>query len=138
MADTEIVAKEKQQLADGAEKTRAGRTFVPDVDIVESDTGLTLWADMPGVSEKDVEVHLENHVLRLTGIVNTSHYDKLSPLYTEYNVGDYYREFRLHEDIDPEKIAAHMRNGVLEVELPKRAQAQPRKIEVKAAEPMAS
>jgi HSP20 family molecular chaperone IbpA len=132
MAETEIVAKEKQQ-AEGAEKTRAGRSFVPDVDIVESDHGLTLWADMPGVSEKDVEVRLENHVLRLSGIVNTSTYDKLSPLYTEYNVGNYYREFRLHEDIDPEAISAQMRNGVLEVQLPKRAQAQPRRIEVKAS-----
>jgi HSP20 family molecular chaperone IbpA len=131
-AEPEIIAKEKQQ-AEGAEKTRAGRYFVPDVDIAESDKGLVLWADMPGVSEKDVEVNLENHVLRIVGMVNTSTYDKLSPLYTEYNVGNYYREFRLHEDIDPEGISAHMRNGVLEVQLPKRAQAQPRRIEVKSA-----
>jgi HSP20 family molecular chaperone IbpA len=131
-AEPEIMAKEKQQ-AEGTEKTRAGRYFVPDVDIAESDKGLVLWADMPGVSEKDVEVNLENHVLRIVGMVNTSTYDKLSPLYTEYNVGNYYREFRLHEDIDPEGISAHMRNGVLEVQLPKRAQAQPRRIEVKSA-----
>jgi HSP20 family protein len=128
--EQEIVAKEKQPL-EGAEKTRPGRYFVPEVDIAESNKGLMLWADMPGVSDKDVEVNLENHVLRITGVVNTSTYDKLSPLYTEYNVGNYYREFRLHEDIDPEAITAHMRNGVLEVQLPKRAQAQPRRIEVK-------
>jgi HSP20 family molecular chaperone IbpA len=129
-AEPEIVAKEKQQ-AEGAEKTRPGRYFVPDVDIAESDKGLVLWADMPGVSEKDVEVNLENQVLRITGTIDTSSYDKLSPLYTEYNVGNYHREFRLHEDIDRDGITAHMRNGVLEVQLPKRAQAQPRRIEIK-------
>ncbi|HLW71028.1 MAG TPA: Hsp20/alpha crystallin family protein [Candidatus Binataceae bacterium] len=129
MPEAEIVAKEKQQV-EGAEKTRPGRYFQPDVDICESEKTLRLWADMPGVSEKDVNVSLKDRVLSITGLVTAEAYDKLAPLYTEYNVGSYYREFALHAEIDVAGITARMRNGVLEVELPKRQEAQPRRIEV--------
>jgi HSP20 family molecular chaperone IbpA len=59
-------------------------------------------------------------------------YNGLRPVYTEYNVGNYYREFALNEQIDDSKIRATLRNGVLELELPKREEAKPRRIEVRA------
>jgi HSP20 family protein len=127
--EQEIATKEKQAVQ-GTEKTRPGRYFLPDVDIYERDDGLRLWADMPGVSEKDVEVMLKDGVLTITGMVSTALYAKLSPVYSEYNVGNYYRQFALNEEIDGSRIKARMRNGVLEVELPKRERAKPRKIEV--------
>jgi HSP20 family protein len=130
--EQEIVTKEKQQV-EGTEKTRPGRYFVPDVDISEDDQGLRLWADMPGVAEKDVEVVLKDNVLTITGNVDAGIYNQLSPIYTEYNVGNYYRQFALNEHIDDSRIMARMRNGVLEVELPKREQAKPRRIEVRSA-----
>jgi HSP20 family protein len=126
--EQEIVTKEKQQV-EGTEKTRPGRYFVPDVDICENDDTLRLWADMPGVSDKDVDVTLKDNVLTITGMVGASMYNQLAPLYTEYNVGNYYRQFTL----DDARIRARMRNGVLEVELPKREQAKPRKIQVQSA-----
>jgi len=129
--EQEIVAKEKQQV-EGTEKTRPGRYFLPDVDICETDKMLRLWADMPGVSEKDVNVTLKDNVLSISGMVAASVYDRLAPRYTEYNVGNYYREFMLHEDIDGQAIAARMRNGVLEVDLPKRQEAQARRIQVES------
>ena len=129
--EQEIVAKEKQQV-EGTEKTRPGRYFLPDVDICETDKMLRLWADMPGVSEKDVNVTLKDNVLSISGMVTASVYDRLAPRYTEYNVGNYYREFMLHEDIDGQAIAARMRNGVLEVDLPKRQEAQARRIQVES------
>lgn len=129
--EQEIATREKQE-AQGAEKTRPGRYFVPAVDIRENENELKLWADMPGVSEKDAEVSLNDGVLTIAGKVSPAAYDKLSPLYTEYNVGNYFRQFELNEDIDEARIKARMRNGVLEVELPKREHARPRRIEVSA------
>jgi HSP20 family protein len=91
MPEQEIVTKEKQQVQ-GTEQTRPGRYFMPDVDICENDDGLRLWADMPGVLEKDVDVVLKNGVLTITGTVSTASYEKLAPLYTEYNIGNYIRQ----------------------------------------------
>jgi HSP20 family molecular chaperone IbpA len=131
MPDQEIATKEKQQ-AESMERTRPGRYFVPEVDICENDDSLRLWADMPGVSENDVDVTLRNGVLTISGKVATSTYENLAPLYTEYNVGNYVRQFTLNEEIDETGIKARMRNGVLEVELPKREHARPRRIQVAA------
>ena len=132
MPEQEIVTKEKQQVQ-GTETTRPGRYYVPDVDICEFPDKLMLWADMPGVPEKSVEVMLKDNHLTLTGTVSPSTYNNLSPLYTEYNVGNYSRQFALNQDIDESRIQARMRDGVLEVELPKREHAKPRKIEVQVA-----
>jgi len=129
----EIATKEKQQLAKPQEQTRPGRYYVPDVNIYEFDDSLKLWADMPGVKEKDVTVTLKDGVLTIIGQVATDMYAGLRPMYTEYNVGNYYREFSLNEDIDESQIRATLRNGVLELELPKKEKARPRQIEVHSA-----
>jgi HSP20 family protein len=133
MTPQEMTPKEKQELSAGQEKTRPGRHYLPDVDIAEFSDRLQIYADLPGVSEKDVQVTLDNDVLTIQGVVNTGMYDGLSPLYTEYNVGNYFRQFSLHETIDGSAIKATMRNGVLELVLPKVEAAKPRKIEVKVS-----
>jgi HSP20 family protein len=133
MTPQEMTPREKQELSAGQEKTRPGRHYLPDVDIAEFSDRLQIWADLPGVSEKDVQVTLDNDVLTIQGEVNTGMYDGLSPLYTEYNVGNYFRQFSLHETIDGSAIKATMRNGVLELVLPKVEAAKPRKIEVKVS-----
>lgn len=136
MADKEIkdiITKEKQQLAKPQEQTRPGRYYVPDVNIYELDQSLKLWADVPGVKEKDVNVTLKDGVLTIVGQVATDMYAGLRPMYTEYNIGNYYREFVLNEEIDESKIRATLRNGVLELELPKKEKAKPRQIEVRSA-----
>jgi HSP20 family protein len=132
MADketTEIATKEKRQLAKPQEQTRPGRYYVPDVNIYEFDESLKLWADLPGVKEKDVNVTLKDGVLTIVGQVGTDMYAGLRPI----NVGNYYREFVLNEDIDESKIRATLRNGVLELELPKKEKARPRQIEIRSA-----
>jgi HSP20 family protein len=129
----EITTKEKQQLAKPQEQTRPGRYYVPDVNIYEFNDSLKLWADIPGVKEKDVEVTLKDGVLTIIGKVSTDMYAGLRPMYTEYNVGNYYREFALTENIDDSKIKARLRNGVLELELPKKEHAKPKRIEVRSA-----
>jgi HSP20 family protein len=133
MDTREIATKEKQELAKPQEQTRPGRYFVPDVNIYEFDESLKLWADMPGVKEQDVNVTLKDGVLTIVGQVATDMYAGLRPLYTEYNVGNYHRQFSLNENIDESKIRAMLRNGVLELELPKKEKARPRQIEVRSA-----
>ena len=130
----EITTKEKQELAKAQEQTRPGRYYVPNVNIYELEDSLKLWADMPGVKEKDLDVTLNNGVLTIVGKVATDMYAGLRPMYTEYNIGNYYREFAVNESIDESKIKATLRNGVLELELPKKEQAKPKRIEVRSAE----
>ncbi len=131
MTEQEIATKEKQQVQ-GQEKTRAGRFFLPEVDIEELNDSLKLFADMPGVKQSDVEVTLDKGTLTIVGTVSTEVYQKLTPLYTEYNVGNYFRQFELNEDIDAQRINASMRDGVLELTLPKSERARPQRIEVNA------
>ncbi len=114
------------------EYTRPGHTYRPSVDILETEDSLWLWADMPGVEEKSVDVQLKDQVLSIEGRVSLDDYQELTPLYTEYNVGNYAQRFTLSSAIDAERIRASMKNGVLELELPKAAEARLRRIEVRA------
>jgi HSP20 family molecular chaperone IbpA len=125
----EVVAQAKQESA-AQEQTRPGRTFVPNVDIRETADALWLWADVPGVDEKSIDVRLENGRLSLEGRVSAADYENLSPVYTEYNVGDFVRSFRISDAIDAERVRAKVTDGVLELELPKAASARPRRIPV--------
>ncbi len=119
---------EKQAVSE--ETTRPGRTYQPNVDIWETEDKLWLWADMPGVDEGSVDVHLRDNVLSISGHVDAEDYKNLSPVYTEYRVGNYTKRFTLSNAIDHEGIRASVRDGVLELELPKVARARARRIEV--------
>jgi HSP20 family molecular chaperone IbpA len=129
--NTELSAKEKQEVK-GAEGTRPGRWFVPDIDVCETPDSLWLWADMPGVDESSVEVNLREGVLSIEGRVSLKEYDGLRPAYTEYNVGNFSRRMSVSDHIDAERIAARMSNGVLELQLPKSERVKPRRIPVTA------
>ncbi|HVM95798.1 MAG TPA: Hsp20/alpha crystallin family protein [Candidatus Acidoferrales bacterium] len=128
---TEITPREKQEVQ-GAEGTRPGRSYVPDIDVSESGDSLCLWADMAGVDENSVEVDLKDGVLSIVGRVSVKNYEGLQPAYTEYNVGDYVRRLRVADDVDVENIKAKMRNGVLELQLPKAQRLKARRIQVQA------
>ncbi len=126
----DIETTEKQALEETEEATWAGVTYVPAVDIWETEQTITLKADVPGVRNEDVEIGLEDDVLTLNGRVALDQYDGLRPLYSEFNVGNFFRRFTLGEAIDQGKIEADMKDGVLTVTLPKKEKALPRKIEV--------
>ena len=128
MAD-EVAVQEKKESA-VAEATLPGRTYTPSVDISESKESLWLWADVPGVDENSIDVQLENNQLTIEGRVSLDEYPDLTPVYTEYQVGNFVRSFRVSESIDMDRIKAIVRNGVLELELPKAEQARARRIAV--------
>ena len=128
MTQQELNVPQKQEARD--EATRAGRTYVPQVDIYETKDGLWLWADMPGVDEESLNVHLDNGVLTIEGQVDVKQYEDMDPLYTEYNVGNYVRRFTLSNDVDSDRIVARMQHGVLSLEIPKAERAKPRRIAI--------
>jgi HSP20 family protein len=132
MTTQELAAKEKQELQEREQHTRAGRTYVPDVDIREDDQALWLWADMPGVAQDRVNVELHDGVLTIEGDVSPQDYSGLSPVYTEYNVGNFVRRFTLPhaQHFDQDNVSARLVNGVLEVKLPKAEKAKPRRVPI--------
>jgi HSP20 family protein len=114
----------------GAEATRGGPFFAPRVDIYETDKELTLFADVPGARPEDVDLRYERGELLLHARVR----DRARGghvLLEEYEQGDFYRVFQIHESIDSARIAAECKNGVLAVHLPKAESAQPRKVNVR-------
>src|SRR5579871_6262881 len=108
----ELAVREKQEVA-GEEKTIPGRFFVPATDAYETEEGLTLVMEMPGVSRDNLDVSLEEGVLRIEGKLDFSKYADLEPLYTEYNIGHYARSFSLSDQVDQDNIAAKLEDGVL-------------------------
>ena len=132
------MANEVTQAADKApvempETTAGGRIYRPLADVVETDEGVTLMLEMPGVSAEDVDITLEKRVLTIRGKVRHASPENLQLAYAEYGEGDYERAFTLSDDFDPEKIGAEVSHGVLTVTLPRAAEAKPKKIAVKAA-----
>ena len=128
----ELKVREKQELSTDTEQTRPGAVYTPDVDIFESETDITLLADMPGVTTEKMAIDLRDDVLTLTGEAETDGEASEEPLVMEYGVGKYYRQFTLSEVVDQAKITAELKDGVLRLVLPKVEKATPRKITVSA------
>jgi HSP20 family protein len=104
----------------------------PRVDITESDNSYRIHADLPGIDKKDVSVTVENDTLRIEGEKNEEHKKGKNKYYhLERNYGKFCRSFSLPEGIDTQKINAVMKNGVLELTVPKTEKAQPESIKIK-------
>jgi HSP20 family protein len=126
----ELAVQEKKELVSKEEKTVPARYYVQNTDIYETDDALTVVMEIPGVEKKDVEVNIENDVLRVEGRVDFAKYEGLEPLYTEYNVGHFARTFTLSNKIDQQQISAQLDDGVLTLTLKKAKEAIPRKIAI--------
>ncbi len=114
------------------EGTRPGRSYRPNADIGEKADGVWLTVDLPGVDQDSVEVGLDDGVLTIEGCVALGEYDDLRPLYSEYNVGNFERRFRVSNRVDSNGIHARIEHGVLHLFLPKPEEARPRSIAVAA------
>jgi len=104
--------------------------LTPPVDVFEDANGITLKADLPGVSRESLSVRVEGDQLILEGSVSLGESEKLEPVYAEVRVARYRRTFALSRDLDTAKIEARMKNGVLTLHVPKAEQAKPRRIPV--------
>jgi len=131
MADgRELQVQQKREVEKKQETTVPARLFSPVADIFETDRNLTVVLEMPGAKKEDVNVNVDDGILKIDGKIDLSKYEGLRPLYTEYNIGHYTRSFRLSSAVDQTKIRAEMKDGVLTVVVPKSERAQPRRIEV--------
>jgi HSP20 family molecular chaperone IbpA len=121
-----------QKTQAAAASTEDNRAALPAVDVFEDDGGITLLADLPGVSKETLELQVDGDALTIEGTVRASTPDGLQPLYAEVRVPRYRRSFTLSRELDTSRIEANLKDGVLQLRIPKQAHAQPRRIEVSA------
>lgn len=124
---------QKTQSGTGLQQARPVQTvyYTPRVDVLENEDQFVLFADLPGVKPDSLNLTFENGELTVHGRCEQRAYTG-AWVFAEYGVGDFYRTFTLGEQIDPERIAAELKNGVLTVRLPKKETVKPRRIQVKA------
>jgi len=125
------------QSGQSKERTRGMERFVPPpVDIYETQDGLVLLADLPGVSPNDLKIRLEDSILTIQA--RPKHLVEAEPIYREFELVNFFRQFELSEEVDQEKIAASLSHGVLRLYLPRAEKAKPREIPVQIREEKAA
>jgi HSP20 family protein len=130
MATATVNEKHSEESRPQSERTRGGRVYRPNVDILEKQEELLVLADMPGVKGSEIDIRFEDGELSIYGPAPTRQ-EGARYLLQEYDVGDFYRTFRVSEHVDASKISAEYKDGVLMLHLPKVESAKPRKIKVK-------
>ncbi|KFB72255.1 MAG: Hsp20/alpha crystallin family protein [Candidatus Accumulibacter phosphatis] len=108
-------------------------TLLPPVDVIEDASGITLYADLPGVPRDKLHLQVEADTLTIEGEIDLEMPGGIEASHTEVNLSRYRRVFTLSKELDPNKVSAEFRNGVLKLLIPKAEHAQPRKVEVKVA-----
>jgi len=115
-----------------AEKNLATRDetlyIAPPVDIFETEEALTVVADLPGVHKDDVDIRVEDNILTIKG--KSQYSVPAHGIREEFGLQGYYRQFRLNDEVDQNKISAETKNGVLTITMPKAEKTKPRRIQV--------
>ena len=137
MSDTTNVKKTGQT----SDVTQAGQpqaapqqqALAPAVDIAESESGITLLADLPGVAKERLTINVEGDSLTIEGQAQIDVPENIELLHSEVRSPYFRRSFTLSRDLDPSRIEATLRHGVLHMHIPKSEEARPKRIEVKVA-----
>lgn len=106
--------------------------YRPSVDIMNSPSEVALVVDVPGVDEAHLDVTLDKNVLTIRGRVEPPSFDGYTAVRSEYGIGDFERVFTVSDDVNRDAIEATVKDGVLQLKLPKTAQSARRKINVVA------
>lgn len=129
MAANSLTERNEERNVQTREETRANDTYIrPAVNIIETDEGLILTADLPGAARDTLDVNVEKGILTISAPV--SHSMPGQPAYTEFELASYYRQFSIPETLDHEKAKAEFNNGILTLRVPRAEMAKPRRIEV--------
>jgi HSP20 family molecular chaperone IbpA len=107
--------------------------LLPPVDVIEDSTGISLYADMPGVAKDKLHLQVDGDTLTIEGELNLALPEGMEASHAEVGLSRYRRTFTLSKELDTGKVSAELANGVLRLRIPKAEHAQPRRIEVQAA-----
>jgi len=113
-----------------AASARPQAAAIPAVDIIENEAGITLVADMPGVSRERLGVKVDGDTLTIEGSADIRVPDHLEVLHSEIRHPHFRRTFTLSRELDPTKIEANLKDGVLRLRIPKSDEARPRRVEI--------
>ena len=114
------------------EETRSNENYLrPPVDILESEDGLTILVDLPGITKERLSIGIDNGILTIEGTADTVPAGR--EVYREFTVPSYYRQFQIPDELDQQQAKAELANGVLTLRLFKSEAAKPRKITVQEA-----
>ena len=119
--------------ADNAAATRDEPALLPPVDVIEDSNGITLYADLPGVPKEKLALRVEGDTLLVEAEMALTLPAGIEASHAEVQRTRYRRAFTLSRELDPDKVAAELSQGVLRVRIPKAAHAQARRITVQAA-----
>jgi HSP20 family protein len=130
---SETLPEKRERALSQREETRPEGLYMPNVDIIEKRDELLLLADVPGAKAGDIAIDYDKGVLTINARVEPRVNEATAKfLIREYGVGDFHRCFHIGEGIDPARIVAEVKEGVLTLHLPKAESAKPRKIQVKS------
>ncbi|RRH87634.1 Hsp20/alpha crystallin family protein [Variovorax beijingensis] len=123
-----------KELARKDDSTRySDAALTPPVDVVEDSGGITLFADLPGVSRDKLSLQVASDTLTIEAESGLSVPEGLESSHTEVGLGRFRRVFTLSKELDTNAISAELSQGVLKLRIPKAEHAQPRRIEIQAA-----
>lgn len=132
MAANGLTERNDERNVPSREETRSGEKFIkPAVNIIETEEGLTLTADIPGAAKDALEINVEKGILTITAPVSREMPGNAG--YTEFELASYYRQFAIPESLDHGKARAELANGILTLRVPKAEAAKPRRIEIKVS-----
>jgi HSP20 family molecular chaperone IbpA len=133
MAEKTVPTAAKERNTAGREETRSQERYVtPPVDIYENGDGLVVKADLPGVAKDNLDVRVENGLLTIQTKPGQTPSGG-APIYREYELVNFFRQFELSDKVDQQKISADLKHGVLTLKLPRAEEAKPKRIDVKIA-----
>lgn len=122
---------ENTAVAKSAENARNEAALLPPTDVIEDAEGITLYADLPGVSKDKLSLQVEGDTLTIEGTVALELPEGMESSHAEVSLPHYRRAFTLSRELDAGKVSAEFNHGVLKLRIPKAEHAQPRRIEVR-------
>lgn len=130
MSNGQVTESRQQTMPARAQDTAA---LTPRVDVLEDETGITLYADLPGVAKDALEIKVEGDSLQIEGAISAATPQGMEATYAEIRTPRFRRAFTLSRELDTNRVEANLKDGVLKLRIPKYAEAQPKRIAVKVA-----